>query len=98
VSFPDRRAGGSPEGGLPRGSASRPTRPPLMGLGRYDRLGRYADGRAYIARRVTRATLTTCGFCFRSYEQAEIVVGAYGPSARICSSCALEATAVFEAN
>ena len=75
-----------------------PTRLPLMGLGRYDRLGCYADGQAYIAQRATRATLTTCGFCFRSFEQAEIVVGAYGPAARICSSCALEATAVFEAS
>lgn len=40
--------------------------------------------------------LTTCGFCFRSYEQAEIVVGAFGPAARLCSSCPLEAIAVFE--
>ena len=71
---------------------------PSMGLGRYDRLSRYADGRAYIAAHATRATLTTCGFCFRSYEQAEIVVGAFGPAARICSSCALEATAVFQAS
>ncbi|HLY15479.1 MAG TPA: hypothetical protein VKR24_14120 [Candidatus Limnocylindrales bacterium] len=69
-----------------------------MGLGRYDRLSRYADGRAYIAGKVSRATLTTCGFCFRSFEQTEIVVGAFGPAARICSSCALEATAVFEAS
>lgn len=69
-----------------------------MGLGRYDRLSRYADGLTYITRRATRATLTTCGFCFRSFDQAQIVVGAFGPSARICSSCALEATAVFQAS
>jgi hypothetical protein len=69
-----------------------------MGLGRYDRLSRYADGRAYVSRRATRATLTTCGFCFRSFDQAEIVVGAFGPAARICASCAQEALAVFEAN
>jgi hypothetical protein len=71
---------------------------PSMGLGRYDRLSRYADGRAYIAGKTMRATMTTCGFCFRSYEQAEIVVGAFGPAARICASCALEAIAVFDAS
>ncbi len=69
---------------------------PPLGLGRYDRLSRYAQGRAYITGNAVRATLTTCGFCFRSFEQAEIVVGAFGPSARICSSCAREAIAVFE--
>lgn len=71
---------------------------PSMGLGRYDRLSRYADGRAYIMGKTVRATLTSCGFCFRSFEQAEIVVGAFGPAARICSSCALEAIAIFEAS
>lgn len=69
---------------------------PSTGLGRYDRLTRFANGRAYSAAHTTRATLTTCGFCFRSFEQAEIVVGAFGPSARICSTCAREAIAVFE--
>lgn len=69
-----------------------------MGLGRYDRLNRYAHGRAYLAADAVRATMTSCGFCFRSFDQADIVVGAFGPAARICSSCALEATAVFEAS
>ena len=71
---------------------------PPMGLGRYDRLSRYADGMAYIAGQATRATLTTCGFCYRSFEHAQVVVGAFGPSARICASCALEAVAVLRAN
>jgi len=71
---------------------------PPMGLGRYDRLSRYADGMAYIAGHATRATLTTCGFCYRSFEHTQIVVGAFGPSARICSSCALEAVAVLQAS
>lgn len=67
------------------------------GLGRYDHMRRYADGLVYLHRNVTPGTLTTCAFCFRSYEQREIVVGAFSASARICAPCAGEALAVFEA-